>query len=146
MTESLIKLYNRELELTLRELDAYPTEESIWLVGGDIKNPAGNLFLHLAGNLLHNFGHVMGGTDYVRNRDAEFTLKNVPRAELRRQLEEAKAVVESTLKSMTPERYAEKYPTEVLGYPMTTEFFVIHLYGHLQWHLGQINYHRRLLG
>ena len=144
MTHSLISLFQRDLAQLVKELEAYPNEESLWVVVHDIKNPAGNLALHLVGNLNQFIGVVLGGTTYQRNRDAEFGSKNVSQAELISVVQETSGMIESVLKDINVFALEQPYPQEVLGYPMTTSYFLLHLYGHLNWHLGQINYHRRL--
>lgn len=145
MTQDLIKLYRRDLEKLIVELEAYPTEASIWLVAPDIKNPAGNLALHLVGNLNQFIGVDLGGTAYQRDRDAEFNLKNVARAELIAMVKATSSMIETVLSGLEASNLEQVFPKEVLGYPMTTGYFLLHLYGHLNWHLGQINYHRRLV-
>lgn len=144
MTHSLISLFQRDLAKLVKELEAYPNEESLWVVAHDIKNPAGNLALHLVGNLNQFIGVVLGATTYQRNRDAEFGSKNVSQAELISVVQETYDMIESVLKDINVFALEQPYPQEVLGYPMTTSYFLLHLYGHLNWHLGQINYHRRL--
>ena len=144
MTHSLIALFQRDLAKLSQELEAYPNEESLWVVAHDIKNPAGNLALHLVGNLNQFIGVVLGGTDFQRNRDAEFGSRDIPKAELISMVQATSTMIESVLKDVTVFALEQPYPQEVLGYPMTTSYFLIHLYGHLNWHLGQINYHRRL--
>ncbi len=145
MTLELLKLYRRDLEKLITELEAYPNEESLWRVSGEIKNSSGNLVLHIVGNLNHFIGVKLGGTDFVRDRDSEFVLRDVPRAELVQKLRETLAVLEQVLPTLDAAMLEERFPLEVLGYPMTTGYFLIHLYGHLSYHLGQVNYHRRLL-
>ena len=145
LKQILLELYERDLGKLRSEIEAYPNEADIWKTGGDITNPAGNLCLHLNGNLQHFFGAVLGGTDYVRNRDAEFSSKNVSRHELLAGIDSTRSVVKTTLEKMTDEDFAAVYPIEVFGGPITTGFFLTHLATHLNWHLGQINYHRRLL-
>ena len=145
LTDVLIQLYERDLAKLREEIELYSDEADLWKVGGDIVNPAGNLCLHLTGNLKHFFGAVLGGTGYVRDRDAEFSTKNVAKSELLQGIDEAKSVVLATLQKLTDEDYEKTYPIEVFGKPMTTGFFLTHLATHLNWHLGHINYHRRLL-
>jgi uncharacterized damage-inducible protein DinB len=142
MNEELLKLFRRDLEKLITELEAYPDETAVWRVDGEIKNSAGNLALHLIGNLNGFIGVKLGGTDFVRDRDAEFASRDLPRATLVAQVRDTIAVLERVLLDVNPEA---TYPQEVLGYPMTTRYFLMHLYGHLNYHLGQINYHRRLL-
>jgi hypothetical protein len=145
LSQILTELYERDLNKLREEIELYSDEADLWKVGGDIINPAGNLCLHLTGNLKHFFGAVLGGSGYVRDRDAEFSRKNVAKSELLAGIDEAKSVVLATLEKLTDEDYSKTYPFEVFGKPMTTGFFLTHLESHLNWHLGHINYHRRLL-
>jgi hypothetical protein len=111
----------------------------------NIANSGGNLCLHLIGNLKTYIGKEIGKIDYVRDRDAEFSSKNVPRPELIKRLDETIAVVDLSLDRLTPEGLAGEYPIRVLEGKTSTEYFLVHLAAHLSYHLGQINYHRRLL-
>jgi uncharacterized damage-inducible protein DinB len=145
MTNELVKLFKRDLEKLIAELEAYPSEESLWRVSGEIKNSSGNLALHIIGNLNHFIGAKLGGTNFIRDRDSEFALRNVPRAEIIGKLRDTITVLESALPNLDSAALEAIYPLEVMGYPMTTQYFLIHLYGHLSYHLGQVNYHRRLV-
>jgi uncharacterized damage-inducible protein DinB len=120
-------------------------EENIWKVQKNVSNSGGNLTLHLIGNLKHFVGAILGNSGYVRDRDAEFTDKNVPLSELVRQLDEVKTVIHNTFARLTFDDLEKKYPVNVFGYEMNTLYFLMHLIAHLNYHLGQINYHRRLL-
>ena len=142
---SLQTLFQRDLQKLKQEIELYQQESNIWKVEPNITNSAGNLCLHLVGNINHFIGKILGGTDYVRNREAEFADKDVPRTVLVGMVEETIQVVAASLQKVSPEQLQEPYPLEVFGYPMTTEFFLVHLAMHLDYHLGQINYHRRLL-
>ena len=146
MTESVKSLFTRDLNQLKKEIESYQNEEAIWKIDKDILNSAGNLSLHLVGNINHFIGAILGNSGYVRNRELEFSLKNIPKAELILQIEKTIEVVHSSLDQLSEEDMNKEYPIEALGYPMTTEYFLIHLFGHLNYHLGQINYHRRLLG
>lgn len=145
LQETLIKLYERDLGKLRSEIEQYTVEADLWLVSGEIANSAGNLALHLVGNLNHFFGAVLGGSEYVRDRDAEFTKFGVSKEELLAQIDEAIPALTNTLKGLTDQDLAKAYPIEVFGHPMTTEYFLVHLTTHFNYHLGQINYHRRLL-
>ncbi len=145
ITESLQSLYTRDLSKLKTEIESYQNEQALWKIDNDILNSGGNLCLHLVGNLKHFFGAILRNSGYVRNREEEFSLKNIPKSELIQQIEETLNVVISTLSQLSEEDLEKEYPIEALGYPMTTEYFLIHLFGHLGYHLGQINYHRRLL-
>lgn len=145
LTETLIQLYERDLERLKSEIGQYTDEADLWKTSGDITNSGGNLTLHLIGNLKHFIGAVLGGSGFVRDRDAEFSSGAVDRGILLTQIDATVEVVKSTLTKLTDEDLAKTYPIEVFGHPMTTEFFLIHLTTHLNYHLGQINYHRRFL-
>ena len=142
---SLQKIFLRELVSLTMEISLYPTEESMWVLHGDIKNTAGNLCLHLCGNLQHFIGAVLGNSGYARNREAEFADKNIPKEKLLAEIEATKNAVVQTLTKMEASALQKDYPIQVFGEPMTTEYFLIHLSGHLSYHRGQINYHRRML-
>ncbi len=144
-TETLITLFKRDLNKLIEEVESYKDESNLWIVSENISNSAGNLCLHLVGNLNTFIGANLGNTGYVRQRDKEFSLKNVPVAELRKQVEDVIEVIESTLNTLNHEDLAKEYTHRVFAKPTTTEYFLAHLAMHLAYHLGQINYHRRLL-
>lgn len=146
LNQILIDIYKRDLAKLKAEIESYSSEADLWRVDGKIANSAGNLTLHLAGNLRHFFGAILGDTGYVRDRDREFSEVGVSRADLLADVDQAAADVIATLEKLTADDLARTYPIEVFGHPMTTEFFLVHLATHLNYHLGQINYHRRLLG
>ena len=142
---SLRKLYKRDLNKLKAEIGLYQKEENLWVTDKAIANSAGNLCLHLVGNLNTFIGAVLGNSGYVRNREAEFSLKNIPQQELIKQVGETIAVVDSALERLDPSKLEEVYPMKVFEDDMTTGYFLVHLAMHLDYHLGQINYHRRLL-
>lgn len=143
--ESIAKLIDRDLTKLAAEISQYPTEESIWAVRSSISNSAGNLCLHLCGNLQHYFGAVLGNTNYKRDRPNEFATKGIPKAELLAEIERARIAVSQTLENLKPSLLLKEYPEKVFDYPMTSMHFFIHLAAHLDYHLGQVNYHRRLV-
>jgi len=145
MTTSLIELFIRDLNKLNDEILAYPDEYSLWEVDAKIKNSGGNLAIHIIGNLNHFIGAHLGSTNYIRQRDKEFNVKNVPRELIIDHIKDIKNILNEVLSSLNKEVLSRNYPFEVFGKPMSTEYFLIHLYGHLNYHLGQINYHRRLL-
>jgi len=145
LAETLKKLFNRDLSKLKSEIEAYQKEENLWLIDHGIANPAGNLCLHLVGNLNTYIGAILGGTDYVRNRELEFTLKDIPKQELINMIEATIGVVSKTLDQVSKEQMDNEYPILVFEEKTSTEFFLVHLATHLTYHLGQINYHRRLL-
>jgi uncharacterized damage-inducible protein DinB len=141
---SIGKLFERDLRKLESEITSFPNEESLWIIGGEIKNPAGNLALHLCGNLRHYIGHVLGNSGYNRNRDEEFALKHVPKEDLVDQIRDTIRQVSESLARLDSKLLEQEYPAHVFDYKMTTLYFLIHLHGHLNYHLGQINYVRRL--
>ncbi len=145
LTESLVKIFDRDLQKLEEEINAYPSETSLWQISHDIKNSGGNLCLHLCGNLRHFIGAILGATNYVRNRDQEFAARDIPKKVLIAEIQETKRAVKETLEKLNAVNLEGEYPLQVFGYPMTTTFFLIHLASHLGYHLGQVNYHRRLL-
>lgn len=145
LNEILNELYERDLNKLQEEIEAFPDEESLWTIEGGITNSAGNLCQHLTGNLQHFFGAVLGDSGYKRDRDAEFAKKDQTKAELIADIDAARASVKATLARLTDEDLSKTYPIEVFGKPMTTGSFLTHLTTHFNYHLGQINYHRRLL-
>lgn len=146
MIAHLQQLFNRDLNKLKVEIESYCDEKLLWKVDKEITNSAGNLCLHLVGNLNTYIGRELGGTSYERNRPLEFSLKNIHRIELVKMIENTALVVEATLSTLTEKQLDEIYPAEVFDKEMTTGYFLIHLATHLSYHLGQINYHRRLLG
>jgi uncharacterized damage-inducible protein DinB len=146
MVEAIREILLRELATLGREVEAYPSDEAVWREAPGISNPAGTLVLHLVGNLRHFVGALLGGTGYVRDRDAEFATRGTPRAELLRMLEEAKRDVGATLEKLDDRVLSEPFPA-MLGDQVqrSTGFFLVHLTQHFTYHLGQVNYHRRIL-
>lgn len=145
MLSDFNKLYQRELQKLKSEISSFKEETNLWKVTGSVTNTAGNLCLHLCGNLNTFIGQQLGNTGYVRDRPFEFGGKNVPREELLRQIEEVSIVIEQTLNNMSDDELEEVYPLEFLGYEMTKGYCLTHLFGHFSYHLGQINYLRRIL-
>lgn len=145
LTETLVTLFTRDLNKLKSEIMLYNNEQHIWLVQENITNSAGNLTLHLVGNINHFIGKVLGNVNYERQRDLEFSLKDVPRNELIEKIDGTIAIVTNVLPSLNDEQINSDYPLIVFKEKMSTEYFLIHLATHLGYHLGQINYHRRLL-
>jgi hypothetical protein len=141
----LSRLLARELATLRDELLAYPDERAIWALPVGLPNSAGTLALHLAGNLRWFIGTQLGATGYVRDREAEFARRDVPRAELIANVEAAADEVTRTLATLDPAVMDAPYPLEVGGLRLLTGRFLMHLEGHFAYHLGQLDYHRRLV-
>lgn len=138
----------RDLHGLEREIEAYPDDESLWLTPPGISNSAGNLALHLTGNLRHFIGATFGKTGYVRDRDAEFTTRGLTREQLRAEVRAAISEVNAALGGLDAAQIESTYPLAVGQQQpkrVRTGDFLVHLAEHLTYHLGQIDYHRRLL-
>lgn len=145
LDKTLIEIFERDLNKLKTEITSYKSENNLWITEESINNSAGNLCLHLLGNLNHFIGAVLGNTGYVREREKEFSEKNIPADKLAERIENLGKVIKETLGSLTNADFEKIYPINVFQKEMTTEFFLVHLASHLNYHLGQINYHRRLL-
>jgi hypothetical protein len=139
----LDSILGRDLSTLRREVEAYSDERDLWRTAPGISNSAGTLVLHLTGNLQHYFGALLGKTGYVRDRPAEFARRNVPRAELLREIEAARRAVKAGLDRVTDSQLVADYPEAVAGASVVTGEFLIHLTTHFAYHLGQVDYHRR---
>jgi len=135
----------RELEGFKRELAHFPDDESVWSTPPGVTNSAGNLALHVAGNLQHFIGAVLGRTGYVRNRDLEFGQRSGPRENIYAELDAAIAVVRRVLPSLPNQRLDQEFPELLMGMKFRTSTFLVHLCAHAGFHLGQAGYLRRIL-
>lgn len=141
----LSTFFQRELERLKDEIKLFPNEESLWIVRDGISNPAGNLALHLIGNLNHFIGATLGDTGYIRERDLEFNKKNVPSSEIIADIDRTKETISEVLSNITDEDLKKDYPIEKTFGKVSTAYLLVHLITHLNYHLGQINYYRRLI-
>ena len=145
LIETLKILFNRDLKRLIKEIEEYNNEVDIWKIKGQINNSAGNICLHLVGNLKTYIGKELGETNYIRNRELEFSSKNVPRQELIERVENTIEIINQTLDNLDEDTLATEYPILVFENKTSTEYLLVHLTTHLTYHLGQINYHRRLI-
>jgi uncharacterized damage-inducible protein DinB len=138
-------VFDRDLRALAREVEAYREERDLWQVPPGVANSAGTLALHLTGNVQHYLGAVLGGTGYRRDRPAEFAERSVPRLELLRRIEAARAAVQAAAARADEERLAADFPEPVGGVRVEAGAYLVHLLTHFAYHLGQIDYHRRLV-
>lgn len=138
-------VFLRDLTKVKEELSRYKNNEIIWETPSDITNSTGQLVQHLIGNLQHFIGAVLGKNGYIRNRENEFRKTMVSIETLKAQLEEVAYMVKAVLGELKEESLAEKYPIKWANKEVTIGFLLIQLSVHLNYHLGQINYHRRLI-
>ena len=145
LKQVLKELFHRDLGKLKNEIGAYRNEQKLWYIEKNIANSGGNLCLHLVGNLNTYIGAEFGKTGYVRDRPLEFSAKDVPQQKLLQMIDETIAVVDAALDKLTDQDMENEYPQLVFEQKTTTGYFLAHLAMHLNYHLGQINYHRRLL-
>ena len=145
LLSDLSSLYNRDLHTLRKEIEAFKQEADLWRTLPGITNSAGNLSLHLCGNLRHYIGHVLGSEDYVRDRPKEFSTTGLPMAELLAEVDRTIASVERGFAKLGQVQMEAPFPVPLPVESSSTGQFLLHLFGHLGWHLGQINYLRRIL-
>lgn len=143
--ESYKNLYLTQLNQLKEEIKSYRNSENIWKNPGGISNNSGNLCLHICGNLNHFIGAVIGNTGYVRDRDREFSEMNIPSEKLLEKTDETVLMLENFFDNTEPNILNSVYPLDKFGKNVTTAFVLARLVSHLSYHLGQINYHRRIV-
>jgi uncharacterized protein DUF1572 len=145
LLETVRIMLQRELATVRRSIEAYPDEKSIWSTRPGLPNVGGTLALHLAGNLQHYFGALLGKTGYVRHRDLEFSRRDVPRKELLAGLDAAKLAIDTGMKAVSVDRLSDPYPEQLGGHTLTIGEVIVDMESHLAFHLGQLDYHRRVV-
>jgi hypothetical protein len=143
LVSSMAAIFDRDLRALKREVEAFPDERALWTRVPGVSNVAGTLVLHLAGNLQHYIGAVLGGTGYIRDRPAEFGRRDVPRSELLREIEAARAAVARALSGTI--NVDGEFPETIAGKRVQTGDYLVHLATHFAYHLGQLDYHRRFV-
>jgi uncharacterized damage-inducible protein DinB len=145
LNTSVVTILERDLGKVITELNAFQDEQNIWALRGKINNTSGNLALHIGGAVSHFIGAVLGNNGYQRNREKEFSDKNIPRDEVISKINEAITTVKSVLPSIDEDEMQKEFPEKIGGQTLSKGFFLTHLVSHINYHLGQINYHRRLV-
>lgn len=135
----------RDIDGFAAQVHAFPDDHSLWTLPKGVPNSTGTLALHICGNLRHFIGAVLGATGYVRDRDAEFATRDRPRAELEMLLAITRDEVGRTLESLTEATLPLILPVAVGGIKPPTSRFLVHLVAHTGYHLGQADYHRRVV-
>lgn len=130
-----LRQYGSRIEVALGQL----TEEQVWSRPNPAVNSAGNLVLHLCGNIRQWIGYGIAGWPNDRDRDAEFAASGgwTPAelvAKLQHTLDEVVPVIE------TLEGTALSRRLEIQGYPVTALEAVYHVVEHFSQHTGQILY------
>jgi uncharacterized damage-inducible protein DinB len=145
LIEGVAAILDRDLQALGREVMAYPDDDAIWQLPEGAPNSAGTLVLHLAGNVQHFLGARLGGTAFVRDRPAEFSARGLPRAALLSHIEAARGAVRAAAKRLEDDAAGQDFPDVVGGVRVTVGEFLVHLVSHFAYHLGQLDYHRRLV-
>jgi hypothetical protein len=141
----LAALFDRDLSRLVQEIEAFPNDEALWQTLPGVTNSAGNLALHIEGNLREYIGRQLGKLAYSRKRSLEFSLKGIRREELSSRIAELKHLIPSIVEDLSSDQMKMEYPEVILEVATSTEKFLMHLYGHLNWHLGQVDYLRRII-
>ena len=145
LTSDIRLLLVRELEGMMREVGAFPNDETLWRTPAGVTNSAGNLALHLAGNLQHFVGAMLGHTEYVRNRELEFSTRSGTREDVQQALRDTITTVTDTLARMNNAALSAPMPGAPMGMVTRTDLFLLHLVAHAAFHLGQAGYVRRIV-
>ena len=145
MASDLAFLFSRDLTRLSQQIEAFPNDEMLWETFPGVLNPAGNLALHIEGNLREFVGRQLGQLPYKRNRELEFSSRGMSRDEISRRIAGLRESIPAVIQDLSAEQMELEYPEVVLEAATTTRQFLIHLYGHLNWHLGQIDHLRRIL-
>jgi hypothetical protein len=138
--------FSKYLSQLTKEIELYKTEEGLWHIVEGINNAPGTLALHLCGNLKHNFGAVIGKTGYIRNRDLEFSARDVSREKILEEIKSASDMVIPVIDKLTIDDMKKPFEEVSHGEEQTLGDAIVRLALHFAYHLGQINYHRRILG
>jgi uncharacterized damage-inducible protein DinB len=146
MITTITSLFERDLNKLIEEINLYKNEDDFWKIKEGISNSGGNLTLHLIGNLNHFIGAILGNTGYIRERDKEFSLKNIPRVQLVEDLKNTNEVIKNTLSLLSQEDLKKDFPVPINDKTSSTSFVLVYMLAHFNYHLGQVNYHRRLIG
>jgi uncharacterized damage-inducible protein DinB len=143
--QAIVAILDRDLRTVRREIEAYPDERDLWRDVPGLANVGGTLVLHLTGNIQHYFGTRLAGADYVRDRPAEFARRNVPRSELLREVDAARAAIQAARSALRDEDLRADFPEVITGCRVRTSEYLIHLVTHFAYHMGQLDYHRRVV-
>lgn len=141
---NFIMFFERGLDQLALELSLYKDEKDMWIIKEGVSNSSGNLAAHLVGNLNHFIGKTLGDTNYVRDRDKEFSVKDVPQEQLINDIRQTSVMIKNTLSKLSAEDLKKEFPLTLKNETFSIENMLIHLIGHLNYHLGQINYLRRM--
>ena len=144
LAQELAALFDRDLTRLEQELRAFPDTAALWAIAPGVSNAAGTLALHLEGNLREYIGRQLGRLEYTRDRPREFSARGVPQQELLDRVEQLRETIPPVIRGLAPEALARAYPEPYNGAAISTQQFLVHLLAHFNYHLGQIDYLRRV--
>ena len=145
LAQEIAQLFRRDLTRLLQELEAFPDDETLWRTVSGVSNSAGNLALHLEGNLREFIGRQLGKAPYQRHRDDEFAAQGLPKAGVIERLSAVRELVPSVLARLSPESLDATFPEPVYGAPLSTRQLLLSLHARLNDHVGQTHWLRRML-
>ena len=115
------------------------SEEEIWWRPNSVSNSAGNLVLHLCGNVRQWIISGLGGAKDMRKRDLEFSEQGpIPRKALVTQLRQTVREASRILSRLSDESLTRNY--RIQGYRVTGLDAVFRVAEHFRYHTGQIIY------
>ena len=144
VTDELSALYARDIARLIQELQAFPDTASVWKTAPGVTNAAGTLALHLEGNLREYIGRQLGKIDFTRDRPLEFSARDVAREDVIARLEAVREMVPRVIASLSDDDLSGPFPEKYNGQSLTVRMFLMHLEAHLNYHLGQVDYLRRV--
>jgi hypothetical protein len=145
LIDSVKRCLLRDLSGFELELEAYDNDAQVWQLPKGVNNSTGTLTLHGCGNLRHFIGGVLGKSGYVRDRDAEFALRDLPRVELEMTIAVTRDEIARALDHLDPDSLTLDFPIAIGKTTVSTGQFLVHLATHLTYHLGQADMHRRIV-
>jgi hypothetical protein len=138
----LAGFYERDIRKLIEEVNLFKDEANLWRTTGSVKNSCGNLVLHVVGGTNYLVGTIIVNTGYVRNRDEEFIKKGIARSELIARLEQLIPMINHALGAVDMDA---EYPLIFDDDKRSNSYLLVQLLAHLNYHLGQVNYLRRIL-
>jgi uncharacterized damage-inducible protein DinB len=135
-----LELLTNRIESCLDELN----EEQVWARGGENENAAGNLVLHLCGNVRQWIVSGVGGTPDKRERDAEFAARDgASISDLKRRLREITDESAAVLRQIPTARLTER--VTIQNYDVGVLEAIYHVVEHFSMHTGQIIFLTKML-
>lgn len=144
MQEILADLFDRDLRSFEENLVRVP-DNLLWYAPEGVTNSVGILTQHITGNLMFYVGANLGDLEYRRDRNREFSITGASMEELLEGIRNTRKQIPDIIRRLTMDQLVASYPGKI-SFDYTTQQFLIHLHGHLSYHLGQLNYLRRIIG